>query len=180
MTDSYEGEIKIELLDRIIKTLPKLSAIHSPDNTILVQGMGGQPRRFYRELRQNFNIELLWTGWSSKLWWTYLFSFIPGQAGLVKVKNIKQLDSLYIEIGGQNLCGLYFLPDNKVKDILADVKKTRGENINKIMENETNYFLLTVDFGFFAGEKDGENYYEKLILGENLDKEIKYALLQRE
>ena len=175
MPDKLDGIIEVDLMDDIIKTLPKLAAIHSTGSSILIHGMGGQPCSFYRQLRQNKDVELLWTGWSSNVWWTYLLSFIPGQGGLAKVLNRQQLDSLYLDIGEMSMCGLYFIPNNKVDSLLQDIKKTRGENIADIFAKEQNYFLLTVDFDFH-GDKDGEIYWRKLLTGDSLDNDIKRAL----
>ena len=101
--DKIDGEIAVDLMKDIIKTLPNLAAIDSADHSILINGMGGQPRSFYNNLKHNKSVELLWTGWSSNVWWTYLLSFIPGQAGLTKVIDRKQLDNLYLDIGAQSM-----------------------------------------------------------------------------
>lgn len=174
--DKITGEIEVDLMEEIIKALPKLTAIHLTDHSILIHGMGGQTRRFYSTLRHNKAIELLWTGWSSKVWWTYLLSFIPGQAGLTKVLDRQQLDNLYLEIGAQSMCGLYFIPNTKVISVLDKIKKERTSNLSDLFDNEKNYFLLTVDFDYHGGEKDGEIFYRELIIGDNLDTEIKQTL----
>lgn len=171
-SNKSEGIIKIDVMEDIIKELPKLSAIHATTHSILIHGMGGKPRSFYRTLDQNKSVELLWTGWSSNVWWTFLLSFIPGQAGLMKVLNRKQLDELYLDIGGQSMCGLYFIPNDKILWVLDKVKKERTPFIGKLLEDEKNYFLLTVDFDFHGGKRDGEVYYCHLLMGEKLDSEI--------
>lgn len=176
MPDKIDGEIEVNLLEDIVKTLPHLTAIHSADNCILIHGMGDKPKSFYRQLRQNKNAELLWTGWSSNIWWTYLLSFIPGQSGLTKVLNRQHIDSLYLNIGRQSMCGLYFIPNNKIDSVLEDIKKTRGRHISDSFANEQNYFLLTVDFDFHGGDRDGQIFYRQLLMGDSLNTEIKKAL----
>jgi hypothetical protein len=180
MTDKIDGEIAADLMESIIKALPNLTAIHSTDHSILIHGMGGQPRRFYNDLRQNNSVDLLWTGWSSNVWWTYLLSFIPGQAGLTKILDRTKLDYLYLDIGTQSMCGLYFIPNDKVKSVLEKIIKDRTPDIEDILETETNYFLLTVDFDFHGGDKDGEIYYRKLVIGNELDEKIKRTLTRTE
>lgn len=174
--DKIEGEIAVDLMEDIIKALPNLKSIHSADHSILIHGMGGQPRSFYNNLRRNKSVELLWTGWNSKIWWTYLLSFIPGQAGLTKVLDRQQLDKLYLDIGTQSMCGLYFIPNDKVLPVLEKVKKDRTPDITDILTNENNFFLLTVDFDFHGGDRDGEIYFRQLIMGDNLDQKIKQTL----
>ena len=179
-TDKIDGEIAVDLMESIIKTLPNLTAIHSTDHSILIHGMGGQPRSFYNELRNNKSVELLWTGWSSNVWWTYLLSFIPGQAGLTKILDRTKLDNLYLDIGGQSMCGLYFIPNDKVKSVLDKITKERTPDIENILEDEANYFLLTVDFDYHGGDRDGEIYYRKLVVGNDLDEQIKSTLTRTE
>lgn len=174
--DKISGEIGVDLMEEIIKTLPKLKAIHLTDHSILIHGMGGQTRRFYRTLRLNKAIELLWTGWSSNVWWTYLLSFIPGQAGLTKVLDRQQLDNLYLDIGAQSMCGLYFIPNEKMTSVLDKIQKEKTPNISYLFDNEKDYFLLTVDFDYHGGDKDGEIFYRELVIGDNLDAEVKQTL----
>lgn len=176
MRDKIEGEIAVELMEDIINTLPKLTAMYSENHSILIHGMGGQTISFYNGIRQNNKVELLWTGWSSTIWWTYLLSFIPGQSGLTKVLERSQLDSLYTNIGKHSMCGLYYIPNSSVDNILRAVKKDRGKNIEVILEKVENYFLLTVDFDYFGGDRDEEIFYRKLVLGDNLDTVIKQTL----
>lgn len=124
-TDKIEGEIAVDVMESIIKALPTLTAIHSIDHSVLIHGMGGQPRSFYSDLRHNKSVELLWTGWSSNVWWTYLLSFIPGQASLSKVLDRTKVDTLYIDIGAQSMCGLFFIPNDKMKSVLDKITKDR-------------------------------------------------------
>ena len=179
-TDKIDGEIAVDLVESIIKALPNLTPIHSTNHSILIHGMGGQPKSFYNDLRHNKSVELLWTGWSSNVWWTYLLSFIPGQAGLTKILDRTKLDNLYLDIGGQSMCGLYFIPNDKVKSVLDKITKDRTPDIEDILEDETNYFLLTVDFDYQGGDRDGETYYRKLVVGNDLDEKIKWTLTRTE
>jgi hypothetical protein len=178
--DKIDGEIAVELMEDIIEALPNLTAIYSKDHTILIHGMGGKPRSFYNNLRKNKSVELLWTGWSSNVWWTYILSFIPGEEGLTKVLDRTQLDNLYLNIGGQSMCGLYFIPNDKAQNVLEKITKDRTPEIEGILENETNYFLLTVDFDYHGGERDGEIYYRMLVVGKDLDEKIKWTLTRTE
>jgi hypothetical protein len=179
--DKIAGEIEADLMIDIINRLPNLEAIYSADHSVLIHGMGGQPRKFYRELKSNKSIELLWTGWSSNFWWTYLLSFIPGQSGLCKILDRHKAGNLFIEIGDQSTCGLYFIPNNKLEELLLKVKKDRmWNNILSLIENENNYFLLTVYFDYHGGNRDGDVFYREVIMGENLDDQIKWNLMRSE
>jgi hypothetical protein len=171
------GEIEVDLMENIIHELPNIDEIYNESFTVYIHGMGGQTRNFYRRLRQNKDVELLWSGWSSKIWWTYIFSFIPGQAGLVKIINRKKLDQLYLDIGAMSLCGLYYLSRQKEQEIIDQViKDPHGLNFLKILEKETNYFLLEVDFDYHGGDQDGKIFYRKLYLGDQLNENLKRIL----
>lgn len=176
--DKINGEIEVDLMEDIIKTLPKMTAIYSTAHTILIHGMGGQTRSFYRNIRFNKTVELLWTGWSSNNWWTYILSFIPGQAGLTKVIDRQQLDNIYLDIGALSICGLYFIPNETVISVVDKIKKERTPNISDLFDNEKNYFLLTVDFDYHGSDKDGEIFYKELMIGDNLDSDIKQTLIR--
>lgn len=179
--DRIAGEIETELMIDIINTLPNLEAIYSVDHSVLIHGMGGQTRRFYRELKSNKSIELLWTGWSSNVWWTYLFSFIPGQSGLCKVLDRQKTGNLFIEIGDQSTCRLYFIPTNKLEELLLKAKKDRmWNNLSNLVEDENNFFLLTVYFDYHGGNRDGDVFYREVIMGENLDDQIRRNLMRSE
>jgi len=173
---TVDGEISAVLLEGAIATQPYVKAIHSNDHSILIHGMGGKPRSFYNNLRKSNLVEIMWTGWCSSNRWTYLLSFISGQAGLVKVHDRKQLESLYLDIGGLSMCGLYFVPNHVVNCVLEEVERNRPTDISFLLEGVQDFFLLTVDFDYHGGEKDGEVYYRKLSIGSALDDSVKSAL----
>jgi hypothetical protein len=176
-TKKISGEIEVDLMENIIHELPNTDEIYNESFTIYIHGMGGQARSFYRRLQDNKDVELIWFGWSSNVWWTYIFSFIPGQAGLVKIINRNRLDQLYIDIGAMSLCGLYYFSSYKEQEIIDQVKKDpNGLNIPKILEKETNYFLLEVDFDYHGGDKDGEVFYRTLYYGDQLNENLKRIL----
>jgi hypothetical protein len=78
------------------------------------------------------------------------------------------------------MCGLYFIPNDKVKSVLDKITKERTPDIENILEDEANYFLLTVDFDYHGGDRDGEIYYRKLVVGNDLDEQIKSTLTRTE
>ena len=180
MNKKIDGEISADLKESIIKSLPKLNAIHSTDHSILINVMGGQTRSFFRNLQQKKEVEVLWTDWIGKSWWSYIFSFIPGQAGLIKILDRTHLDILIKEIADMSYCGIYYIPNKKVEAVLMEVKSKRNNDISKFFENEKNYFLLDIDFDYHGGEKDGEIFYRQLFIGDNLNPEIKDVLMRTE
>ena len=178
--NKIEGEIFADTMEEIIKTLPTIAAIHSQSHTVLIYGMGGQPKSFYRNLRNNRDVELLWTGYSSNVWWTYLLSFIPGQSGVMKVLDRQQIDNLFFEIGSQSKAGLYFVPNNKVAHITTEIEKNRADaDIESILGKEENYFLLTVDFDT-EYEVNSDKFYRSFVYGPDLDNAIRTVGIRTE
>ena len=170
------GEIETDLIESIIEELPNINDIHSTEHSLLIHGMGGQPRNFYRNLRTSTELELLWTGWSSNVWWTYLLSFIPGQAGLTKVLNRHNIDKHFMKIGAQSMCGLYFIPNELVNSVLEEVEKKRTTDIEHLLNGYANFFTLTIDFDYHGGERDREIFYHELTLGDGLSNELERTL----
>ncbi len=176
MAERLKGEITIESMNKIIDTLPLLDHIYDKNHVVLIHGMGGQQRSFYRELQKNNNIELIWTDWIGKSWWSYIFSFIPGQAGLVKILDKKQLHSLYRKIGSLSMCCLYFVPASFV-DSITEILKMKSETnlIEGLLKDEEDYFSLTVDFGYFSEDKNPLTY-RSVVIGDQLSEELKNLL----
>lgn len=179
MTDKIDGVISADLKETIIKTLPNIPAIHSTDHSILFHIMGGQTRSFFNELKKRRDLEVLWTGWIGKSWWSYIFSFIPGQCGLLRIIDRKRLDVLIEELGEMSYCGIYFIPNNKVENVLQQVElKTDG--LEEIFKAESDYFLLEIDFDYNGGDKDGEVFYRRVTWGDTLDGELQKTLKRSE
>lgn len=174
-----DGEIPVELTEEILKTLPTLKAIHSSEHSILIHIMGGQTRSFFKELKQNKAMEVLWTDWIGKSWWSYVFSFIPGQAGLIRVLDRNRLDHLIEELRGMSYCGVYFIPNHKAAAILEEVKQ-KDDNILKVLESETDFFILNIDFDYYPADRDAMLYHRYVVTGNNLNEEIKRIITRLE
>jgi hypothetical protein len=176
--NKIEGEISIAKMEKIIVTLPSLPTFFSQKHTVLIHGMGGQTKLFYRTLRTEKSLDLLWTDFSSNSWWTFLLSFVPGQSGLVQVIDRHRIDSLFLDIGSQSTAGLYFVPNHKTNEILKDVVQNRDQaDIASILTEENDYFLLTVNFDT-EYEVNSDKFYRQFIYGDNLNSEIRDVLLE--
>jgi len=78
------------------------------------------------------------------------------------------------------MCGHYFVPNHKVESVLDKAIRDRTTDIENLLENETNYFLLTIDFDYHGGNKGGEIYYRQLVIGSELDEKINWTLTRTE
>lgn len=168
-TMKFQGEIDYDTVDVILDKLTDYS-LTNDKYQILILGQGGQPRSFYRQLKSEKDIEVLWTGWSGPAW-TLIFSFIPGQSGLVKLKNRKRLKEFYNEIGAQSFCGLCFVDkDTEEKIVKRVINRERG--IENLIESSQENFMLDIDFDYNAGPRDGELVYKIAVVGQKVDPAI--------
>lgn len=159
-----------------------MAEIKDSDFSILVFGQGSQTRNFYRNLRNDSDVELFWTGWSGPKW-MWIISFIPSQAGILEIKNIDRLKELYENVGELSYCGLYFLPKNKATELVKAIKSNHWEfqtqkKIIEILKNENNFFTLNTVFDYHGGERDRELYHIDLNYGKNLNENIKRILIK--
>jgi hypothetical protein len=166
----YETEIEYEKVDMILDMLADYS-MTSDKYDVLIYGQGAKPRSFYDRLKSENDIELLWTGWSGPSW-TVVFSFIPGQSGLVRLKNRKRLKEFYNEIGEQSYCGLYFVDKNTAQKIIDIVTTREKTEISKLIENTDDNFMFDVYFDYHGGQRDGEVVYKIVYTGRNVDPRI--------
>ena len=174
-----EGIISDELMKSILHSLARLNALNRPDYTILIHGMGGQTHSFYKSLKKQIDVEVLWTGWSSKIWWTHIFRSFAGQGGLVKVKNLQALEKIFREIRLQSMSGLYFVPTKLVEEIKIDTIKNRNLiQFERILKDEEDFFILVVNSGKNDGVNGEEVIIKEVIMGNNLDSEIRKILTQ--
>jgi hypothetical protein len=162
----FEEEIEYHLVDTILDKLTGYAL--TTDQEILIHGEGSQTRYFYRQLQTDKDVEVLWTGWSGP-WWTFPLSFIPGQAGLVKVKNKNRLKELFLLIGEMSYCSLYMVDQITAIKINEVVKKNTNESIEGIIEKGENNLIVEFDLDYHGGERDGEVAFARIVSGKNLE-----------
>ena len=173
-------EIKEEIndsdYDLMMKELVESKKFEDDNYSVFIFGQGGQTRSFYYNLKQNNDVELIWTGFSGgKL--LLPISFIPGQAGFLKVKNILMVKQLYDEVGAMSMCGLYYFRKEKEIEIINEVKKNKLNcNLDEILKNEDEYFLLDIDFDYNGNKKGNELLFRIIRYSENLNSQLKEIL----
>ncbi len=159
----FQGKITWESLDKILDEL--LDCLQIRDKyRILIFGQGAKTKSFYKNLKLEKDIEVLWTGW---LWsgWTLILSFIPGQSGLIRLKNTNRLKELYYEIGAQSFCALCFVDSKTENEMLRRIAHKHKAKLSDLIENSENSFILDVDFDYHSGARDDEVVYKLAYLG---------------
>lgn len=71
------------------------------------------------------------------------------------------------------------ISNHKVAAILEEVKQ-KGDNILKVLENETDFFILNIDFDYFPADREAMVYHRHVVTGDNLDEEIKKTITRME
>ena len=135
---------------------------------LLLYGGGGQDRKLYSDLRQNTKCQILWTGWSGPKW-SSIFSFIPGQAGLVKVLDMSLFEGLYYELAAHSVSDVIYVPKELTRVIIAEVReKTWRANFESFVERTPNSFVLTSEADETVTENGKEMYFYDYAFGSQL------------
>ena len=166
----FQGEIDYDTVDTMLNKLTNYS-LTNDKYQVLIYGQGSQPKSFYRKLKLEKDIELLWTGWSGPTW-TLIFSFIPGQSGLVRLKNKKRLKEFYEDIGAQSFCTLCFVDKETEDEIIDRVTKKDKREIHELIESSESNFMLDIDFDYHGGQRDRELVYKIAYVGQKVDPTI--------
>lgn len=166
----FQGEIDYNSVDTMLDKLTDYS-LTNDKHQVLIYGRGSKTKSFYKKLKTEKDIDLLWTGWSGPTW-ALIFSFIPGQSGLIRLKNKKRLKEFYNDIGAQSFCGLCFVDKDSESEIIKRVTKKDKREIHDLIENSENNFMLDIDFDFHGGQRDGEVVYKIGVIGRNVDQTI--------
>ncbi|MCB0632837.1 MAG: hypothetical protein R2824_05285 [Saprospiraceae bacterium] len=161
--------IEVSDYELMLKEISNADSLNLESSDLLLYGSGGQDRGFYRNLKTNKNCELLWTGWSGPKW-SSIFSFIPGQAGLVKILDKRAFEDLYYELAVHSVSDVIYIPKKLTEQVTIEVrKKTWRANFEKFINKEPNSFLLTSEADETINKNGKEMYFYDYFLGANLD-----------
>lgn len=174
--------IKASVFNLVFDELQKLNELRNDQYSLLILGGGHQTKQFYKNLGKDHDVELLWRGWSGPKW-SKIFSFIPGQAGLIRVKNIDRLHELHDAIGERSTCRLYFLPRKKSSLIIDAIRSNYWRMVdpkhnNDINESLKDYFVLETFYDISQENTAQDLYRIKIEYGEKIDQNIKNVLLK--
>jgi hypothetical protein len=165
-------EIEVSKLDDILSFLATSTEIDLENFDFLVYGGGGQTKKFYRDLAMDKEVEILWTGWPGPRW-TSILSFIPGQAGLVKLLKQTRLKTLFEDLAVLSVSYLYYVPKSITGKISTDVAKAPySHHPRKILESEKQYLFMEVEMDDTITRKSKEYYVFDYGIGVDTKSEI--------
>ncbi len=166
-------EISVTKLDSILEALSTSGNLDLKDYDLLIYGGGGQSKSFYNNLNKDPEIEILWTGWCGPKWSSFL-SFIPGQAGLLKVLKQDRLKALYVGLAAHSVSDLYYVPNavtEKIKQ--AVINAPSSHDSKEILQNEMSFVYLQCEMDETAISNGEECYFFDFAIGPNLPDEVK-------
>jgi hypothetical protein len=119
--------IEVKEYEQMVKAISNSNLIALEDFDLLLYGGGGRDKKFYLDLKGNTKCEVLWTGWSGPKW-SSLFSFIPGQAGLIKVLEMNLFEELYYELAAHSVSDVIYVPKELTQEIVTEVKEKNNKH----------------------------------------------------
>lgn len=175
-TFQEEQEVSRDSIEALLSNLTNCSGLQSEQHSVLIHGMGHHPRSFYRQLANNPDVEVLWSGWCGP-WWLYFLSFIPGQAGLLELKTRSKVRDIFSLVGELSMCALYFFPTALHSQIVDGIRRYKYNfSVRDALKDEKDYFILEVDFDYVSDKKDSDVIFKGLSCGSNLSDELKQVL----
>jgi hypothetical protein len=136
-------EVPVTKFNKILARLSDPEMIDLSAFDLLIYGSGAQSKSYYKDIQKNSGVEVLWTGWSGPPWTAFL-SFIPGQAGLIRINDLKQLIPLYESLASRTVTDLYYIPQSKTP-LLTEAVSTRVQNTLAMLVDEKEYVYLQAE-----------------------------------
>jgi hypothetical protein len=174
---SRYNEISVTKLESILMVLSTPGSLNLDDYDLLIYGGGGQSKSFYNNLSKDPGVEILWTGWSGPKWSSFL-SFIPGQAGLLKVLKQDRLKTLYEDLASHSVSDFYYVPRELTGKILNAVREyPTSHDPKKVLKNEISFLFMQCEMDETVITNNQECYLFDVAMGPDLSGDLK-ALFQ--
>jgi hypothetical protein len=165
-------EIPVTKLESILEALSAPGTLNLYDYDLLVYGGGGQSRSYYNNLRNDTEVEILWTGWCGPKWTSFL-SFIPGQAGLVKVLKPTRLKPLFEDLASHSVSDLYYVPKQLTAKILNAVREyPTSHDPKKVLKNEISFLFMQCEMDQTVITNNQECYLFDVAMGPDLSGDL--------
>lgn len=165
-------EIEVSKLDNILSFLAASAKLDLQNFDILIYGGGGQSKQFYRGLAMDNDVEILWTGWPGPRWTSFL-SFIPGQAGLIRLLKQERLKTLYEELAALSASYLCYVPKPLTLGIKTDLEQSPfSHNPMKVLESQDDFLWIQAEMDDTITRKSRQYYLFDYLIGAKSNPEI--------
>ena len=109
-----------------------------------------------------------------------ILSFIPGQAGLVRILEQSSFHELYYELAAYSVSEAIYIRKELTEELTAQVKnKTWRMNFESFTEKELKSFVLTSEADETITENGREKYYYNYVFGPELNKSLKNIITRK-
>lgn len=165
--------IEIKEYEQMLNEISVSESIDLNNYDLLLYGGGGLSKSFYKKLQGNSDCQVLWTGWSGPKWFA-IFSFIPGQAGLLKVVNQQAFKELYYDLAAYSVSEVLYVPKSMTPEIVNEVrKKTWRTKFEAFIDRAPDSFLLTSEADEAIDKKGKGMYFFDYYFGKETSKALK-------
>ena len=138
-------EVPVERFNKILRRLSDPEMIDLSRFDLIVHGGSGQSKQFYKNQTRDLDVEVLWTGWSAPRWTIFLEPFIPGQTGLIRLKQPQRLLPLFEELSATGMASVYYVLHHVTPLLVEKISHRKYREARTILENETEYAYLKAE-----------------------------------
>lgn len=142
----YDNEISEELLDHHLVQIASIFDL-SKNFVCYVLGTGGHPKSTFTELRQEADIDVIWSKSLLSGPFKLLSGLIASHAGLVKILHSDKLPSVAKRLCHMSMIGVYIIDQSEEQYFLDRVMHyPQGEEgMDYGIKRDDRYFLYLVD-----------------------------------
>jgi hypothetical protein len=149
-------EVEIAKFNRILSRLSDASMIDLDRFDLLIYGGGGKSKKFYSELAHDSEVEIIMTGRSGPKW-LKIFSFIPSEAGLIRILNPLRLKPLFEELGALRSSEIFYIPRELTTTIAGKIFQ-RDQKVLDMLDEHEEYLYLRAQLDDYV-QHDADYYY---------------------
>lgn len=138
MISHFQGSTEYLDVDRLVTQLLDSNQLRDPKCSVYIQGHGAQHLFYYWFFGHSPDVELVWSGFSGPSFLAFVSLFIPGHAGLVKVKNLDKLTVHYDSLSSNSMSTLHFcrLSSNANSSPKSYESLARGQGLTSSLANQ--------------------------------------------
>lgn len=161
--------IEVKDYEQMLEEISTSKSIDLDNFDLLIYGAGGQNKKYYSDLKRNAKCEVLWTGWSGPKW-TSILSFIPGQAGLIKIKEQEAFKEMYYELAAYSVSDAIYIPKSYTGPVLNEVRiKNWKAKFYKFIDIAPSSFVLTSEADEVIEEEGRDMYLYDYYIGSEVN-----------
>lgn len=148
-------EVELAKFNRILERLSDSSMIDLSSFDLIIHGRG-KDQEFYSRLGKDEGVEVLRSG-STFGKWAKLLSFIPSQAGVIRILDPSRLKPLFEDLGSLNMSEIFYIP-RELTDRIVEKIFHRDEKVLDALDDYNEYLYLKAKMDDYV-QHDSDCYY---------------------